>query len=341
MATERALLVAAGGGIGDTLLAGVVARALRTRYAAVDAVVLPAHVQLAGHIPAVERVIPIGGRLPARYDAAVVTWATLRTALLPFAARIPVRVGQARRLYSPLFSNRVVIRSELGDRTTHWTEILLDYARAIGCDLADPQPEFAVHPADDASAETLLRVHDVRGEFYLLHPTRGLSARHARWPTERFADLAQRLTERDGVPVLVSGGPDDRTIAETIAEGAGRRTIPIAGATSIGVFAALAARARAVLAMDSGPMHVAAAAGAPTVGIFALQADEPDRWAPRGRRVAVVRPTYPCPPAHRKETCPDFACVSALDVERVIAALDGLLVPAADGSTHARRMTQS
>jgi ADP-heptose:LPS heptosyltransferase len=180
MATDRALLVAAGGGIGDTLLAGVVARALRAQYAAVDAVVLPAHAQLAGHIPALGRVIPLGERLPSRYDAAVVTWATLRTALLPFVARVPVRVGQARRLYSPLFSHRVVIRSELGDRTTHWTQILLDYARAIGCDLADPVPEFVVHADDEVSAETLLRVHDVSGEFYLLHPTRGLSAHHAR-----------------------------------------------------------------------------------------------------------------------------------------------------------------
>ena len=51
MASERALLVAAGGGIGDTLLAGVVARALRARFAAVDAVVLPAHADLASHIP--------------------------------------------------------------------------------------------------------------------------------------------------------------------------------------------------------------------------------------------------------------------------------------------------
>src|SRR4030081_2633020 len=77
MGSERALLVAAGGGIGDTLLAGGVARALRTRYDAVDAVVLPAHTDLAAHIPAIERVVPLGAPLPARYDAAVVTWATL------------------------------------------------------------------------------------------------------------------------------------------------------------------------------------------------------------------------------------------------------------------------
>jgi ADP-heptose:LPS heptosyltransferase len=330
MAFERALLVAAGGGIGDTLLAGVVARALLERYAAVDAVVLPAHASLASHIPEVDAVVPFGARLPARYDAAVVTWATTATALLPWRAGIPVRIGQARRLYSPVFTKRVVVRSELGDRTTHWTEILLDYARAAGCDTQDTAPAFELDDDDRRSAETLLRVHDIAGPYYVLHPTRGLSAQRARWPVQGFVALAKRLVARDGVPVLVTGSADDAVTAQAVADAAGRGVTSVAGATQIGGFAALTAGARGVIAMDSGPMHVAAAVGAPTVGIFALQSDEPDRWAPKGRRVAVVRPSYPCPPGHRKETCPDFACVRELDESRVLVALDGLLVAAAE-----------
>ncbi|HYW53659.1 MAG TPA: glycosyltransferase family 9 protein [Dongiaceae bacterium] len=330
MGSERALLVAAGGGIGDTLLAGVVARALRARYAAVDAVVLPAHLDLAAHVPPIERTVELGAPLPARYDAAVVTWATLRTAVVPWRARIPVRVGQARRLYSPLFTKRVVVRSELGDRTSHWTDILLDYTRAIGCDAADTTPAFSVRDDERAAAEALLRARGVGRPYYLLHPTRGLSAQRSRWPVDGFVALAKRLMARDGVPVLVTGSPDDAAIAQAVADGAGSGVTSVAGATPIGAFGALAERARAVIAMDSGPMHVAAALGAPTVGIFALQSDEPDRWAPKGPRVALVRPTYPCPPGHRKETCPDFACVRALDESAVLAALDGLLVATAE-----------
>ena len=330
MASERALLVAAGGGIGDTLLAGVVARALRGRYEAVDAVVLPQHREIARHIPVLDRVAALGERLPGRYAAAVVTWATMRTALVPLRARIPVRVGQGRRLYSWMFTDRVVVRSELGDRTTHWTQILLDYARAIGCDLDDATPQFAVSEEDRASAATLLRVHDVDAGYTILHPTRGLSAHRSRWPVEGFVALARRLMARDGLPVLVTGSREDAPIAEKIAEQAGRGAFSIAGATGIGTFGALAQGARAVVAMDSGPMHVAAATGAPTVGIFALQSDEPDRWAPLGPRTAVVRPSYPCPPAHRKETCPDFACVRELDESGVLRALDGLVAPLAE-----------
>ena len=328
--SERALLVAAGGGIGDTLLAGVVARALRERYAAVDAVVLPEHVGLASHIPDVERVIPLGERLKERYGAAIVTWATLGTAMLPWRAHIPIRVGQARRLYSPLFTHRVTVRSELGDRTSAWTDVLLDYARAIGLAAADPVPAFRISDDERRDARSLLRVHDVAGGYYVLHPTRGISGQRSRWPTSGLTALARALAAREGLPVLVSGAPDDAAIAQTIADDAGRGVFSIAGATSIGTFAAVAAEARAVYAMDSGPMHVAAAVGAPTIGIFALQSDEPDRWAPRGALTAVVRPSYPCPASHRKETCPDFPCVRDLDVRGILAAGDGLLAAAAE-----------
>lgn len=329
MRSDRALLVAAGGGIGDTLLATVVARALRSRYAHVDALVLPAHRDLAERVPDLDRVfnldgsaLEIGRRLAReRFTAAVITWATLLTAEVPFVAQIPVRVGQARRLYSGLFTDRVVVRSERGDRTTHWTQILLDYARAIGCDTPDAQPRIAPTPDDERDAAALLRVHDIAGPFALLHPTRGLSAQRARWPIDGFVELSRALTAREGLPLLVTGTAADARIAHAIAAGADRSVLSVAGATSIGVFAALARRATFVVAMDSGPMHVAAAAGAPTVGIFALQSDEPDRWAPLGASTTVVRATYPCPPDHRKETCPDFACVRALDVSAILAAV--------------------
>ncbi len=329
MPSDRALVVAAGGGVGDTLFAGVVAHALRSRYA-VDALVLPAHRAVAERDPAVERVHLMASPLPtaddlrsAGYAAAIVTWATMSTALVPLLANIPVRVGQGRRLYSALFTERVVVRSEVGDRTTHWTDILLDYARVLGCDDPHPQPAFVPTDGDRADVAALLAAHGIGGPFAVLHPTRGLSAQRERWPAEGFVSLARQLIARYDVPLVVSGTAADAPVAEAIAAESG--AISLAGATTIGAFGALAARAEYVVAMDSGPMHVAAAVGAPTVGIFALASDRPDRWAPRGPRTAVVRATYPCPAAHRKETCPNFLCVRNLDSIAVTRALDGLL----------------
>ena len=333
----RALLIARGGGVGDTFLATVVAQALKQKYGAVDMLALPAHRSILAGNPYVDNVLEGEGALHSSgYAAAVCTWATLENALVPFRAHIKARVGQARRLYSALFTKRVVIRSELGDRTTHWTQILLDYARALGCDAEQPQPIVALSDADRAEAATVLDRARIDGEFGILHPTRGISKHAERWPAKPFSRLLNGLIERFGIPIVVTGTRAERPLIENIFTEA-RLDVPsfatrrrshgvnLAGVTSLRGLTALAARARFVVAMDSGPMHLAASTGTPTLGIFALQSDEPDRWAPVGPRTAIVRATYPCPPSHRKETCPDFACVRDLQIATVIAELERLL----------------
>ncbi|MBC5810268.1 MAG: glycosyltransferase family 9 protein [Candidatus Eremiobacteraeota bacterium] len=199
--------------------------------------------------------------------------------------------------------------------------MLLDYARALGCDTSDATPAFVVEQSAFDERERLLGGAGIRGDYVVLHPTRAIAAARSRWPTGALTQLGKSLAG-NGDALIVTGGAADAAIAEHIAREAGG--ISLAGKTSLGGFGAIAQGARGVVAMDSGPMHLAAAVGAPTVGIYALQSDEPDRWAPLGPRTAVVRPTYPCPPNHRKETCPDFPCVANLDVPRVLAALGGL-----------------
>jgi len=334
----KALVICAGGGIGDVLLATPLMRALAARYEVV-ALTAPAHRDILTRQPMLADVWIDDGRLgglagrisSARFDAAVVTWATTRSAWLPFAARVPVRVGQARRLYSPLFTQRVVVRSELGDRTTHWTQVLLDFSRALGCDSDDATPSFPLRAEERAEAARLLAAHGVNEPFLLLHPTRAIASAGSRWPIVGLTALARALRELSGVPLVLSGTAADAEIADRIAHQSG--SVSLAGKTSLGVFGAIAERARGVVAMDSGPMHVAAAVGAPTTGIYALQSDEPDRWAPLGARTAVVRASYPCPARHRKETCPDFACVASLDVSRIVAAVSGLLSFEAEAPT--------
>jgi ADP-heptose:LPS heptosyltransferase len=187
---------------------------------------------------------------------------------------------------------------------------------------------------DRAEAQQLLDRARITGQYAILHPTRGIT-RPERWPVRVFARLTNALVERYEMPLLVSGSREDRPMVERMFAEA--RTEPrsftqrnaaainIAGTTSLRGFTALAERAQFVVAMDSGPMHLAASTGVPTAGIFALRSDEPDRWAPIGSHATVVRGTYACPPAHRKETCPDFVCVSALEFSSITAAIDRVL----------------
>ena len=83
-----------------------------------------------------------------------------------------------------------------------------------------------------------------------------------RWPARRFARLASRLVA-EGVPVLIEGSPGERKLLEAVASQAGPGAI--AAADPLDVFAALLERARLLVANDSAPIHLAEAAGTPTV----------------------------------------------------------------------------
>jgi ADP-heptose:LPS heptosyltransferase len=271
----------------------------------------------------------------------VVTWATARSARVSQLARIPVRIGQARRIYSFRFTKTVTIRSERGDVMSHWSDIQLDYARAAGCDTPDRVYRFIPTAADEQEAEALrvtLSLSNGNDEFVLLNPCNAIASKREIWPVEGWAKLALALHHRFGGRVLVSGSPADAPIADAVVASAlgppfgelrtpagGDSVTSIAGKLGIGAFGALAKRARGFVGITTGSMHVAAAVGCPTVGIFPFQTDYPERWAPLGERTAVVRPSYPCHSGDTKESCADYACVAHLDVPRIVAAAESTL----------------
>jgi ADP-heptose:LPS heptosyltransferase len=330
MNANRALLYCAGGGIGDSLVASVVARALHRRFPTVDALTLEGHRATLERVPDIDGVLVDDGKertlatrlAEGKYAACIVTWATPRTARVAQLAAIPVRVGQARRIYSFRFTNRVVVRSEAGDVTSHWSEILLDYARAIGCDTDDRRYRFVPTADDERRAESL---STAQGRFIILNPCNAVASRRGIWPLDGWAGLARALRAHSGARVLVSGSPADAPMAEAIVRLVGdERVVSIAGETSVGVFGALARKASAFVGITTGSMHVAAAVGCPTVGVFPFQTDYPERWSPLGVKTAVVRASYPCHDGDTKERCRDYACIAHLDVPRILAAYESL-----------------
>ncbi len=342
---SRALLYCAGGGIGDSLVASVVGRALRSKYDNVDALTLPAHRSTLERVPDLDRVLVDDGGDEAalaaalrehNYDASIVTWATARTARVPKLAGIPVRVGQARRLYSHEFTKRVMVRSERGDVTSPWVDILLDYAHALGCDTNDKRPRFIPTADDEREAEAeLVTLSLSKGDFIILHPTNAIASQRGIWPTQGWAALARELRGAFDCTILLSGAPSDSAINAAILRHAqDDKVIDIAGKLSIGGFGALAQSARGFVGITTGTMHIAAAVGAPTLGIFPFQSDFPERWGPLGERTAVVRASYPCHRGDTKENCRDYACIANLDVERILAAAAALI-----GGTRARHDT--
>jgi ADP-heptose:LPS heptosyltransferase len=106
-----------------------------------------------------------------------------------------------------------------------------------------------------------------------------------RWPAERYGELARALFDR-GYDIVIIGGPQEGELAHKI-----QRILPqardLTGRTDFARIAALGARAAVVIGNDTGPLHLAAAAGAPTIVLFS-QASDPALSAPRGH-VAVLQ----------------------------------------------------
>ena len=107
-----------------------------------------------------------------------------------------------------------------------------------------------------------------------------------RWPVTHYAELAAALA-REGLAVAMIGGHAEAGLAEEMA-GQAPDLVNLTGQTDFAQVASLAAHADLVVGNDTGPTHLAAAAGAPTLVLFS-QASDPALCAPRGRRVDVLR----------------------------------------------------
>ncbi len=142
-------------------------------------------------------------------------------------------------------------------------------------------------------------------DFALLVPGASPQRPGKRWPEARFAAFAAASP----IPCVVLGGKAEVAMAAQIADAA-PGTINLAGRTSFAEIAALARRARFALGNDTGPTHLVAAAGCPTLALFGGDSD-PALCAPRGPSVAVLR----------------HVPLSGLGLDAVNAALAGILPP--------------
>ena len=107
-----------------------------------------------------------------------------------------------------------------------------------------------------------------------IHPGAGWYSLARRWPPAYFAQLARMLISQFRATILLVGGPDEVELAEKVRWGIGKyhsaEVHVVAGQTSIAQSAALFARCDLFIGNDSGPLHLATAAGVPAVGIFGL-----------------------------------------------------------------------
>jgi ADP-heptose:LPS heptosyltransferase len=170
----------------------------------------------------------------------------------------------------------------------HTLERQAEQLRIAGID-AVPPPELSWaegRAADGRAADGDIDRFGIGGPFVLLAPGGAAHRPEKRWPADRFAALATRLAAAGRQPVLVGAGDEAPLHAAIRAEAP--EALGLAGATSLLELAALARRADAAVGNDTGPMHLAAVAGCPSVVLYS-HASDPALCAQRGPKVAILR----------------------------------------------------
>ena len=115
-----------------------------------------------------------------------------------------------------------------------------------------------------------------------------------RWRTERFAAVADWLIKQKNAQILFVGTRDEVHIISTVQRQMRGKSINLAGETTVPQLAELLNRCHLFLGNDSGPMHVAAAVGTKTIGLYGP--GNPARFGPIGPNCCAVRRQLHCPP---------------------------------------------
>lgn len=216
------------------------------------------------------------------------------------ALRRRLRGGRFQRVYDLQTSDRSGLYFRLmGPGRPAWSGI------AAGCSLPHANPaRDSMHTIDrqreqlamagiaDVPAADLSWVSADLARFklpdpYVLLVPGGSAGRPAkRWPVAKYGALATELLAHGAVPVLI-GGPDEKGLGEEV-RAVAPRVRDLIGQTDFTDIAAIARGAGAAIGNDTGPMHLIAAAGCPSVVLFSTESD-PRLCAPRGAQVAVLR----------------------------------------------------
>jgi heptosyltransferase II len=255
------------------------------------------------------------GRRLAKYDfhAAYVLPNSWKSALVPFFARIPRRIGYTGEARFGLLNERHP-KSKLPR--------LVDRYAALAGDFDDPTPEprLTSTPAQQQAARQALGLPEASTPVIFCPGAEYGPAK--RWPTPHFAALAQKVGA-DGTAVWIVGSDKDAPIgAEIVSQSAGA-ALNLCGRTGLAQAIDLIASARAIVSNDSGLMHVAAALDRPLVALYG--SSSPGYTPPLSARATILSLGLDCSPCFKRQ-CPlappgHLRCLEDLTPERVLAAL--------------------
>jgi heptosyltransferase-2 len=255
------------------------------------------------------------------FDLAVLFQNAFEAALIPFLAGVPVRLGYATESRQALLTHPLPLPDWRSSRHEVFYYLYLVtaleqmlFGRSDICE-SEPDASIQISQSRKAEAAELLRTYGVgEAEPVVAICPGSINSRAKRWPSDRFAALADRLIE-SGRRVLLIGSRDELDVSEEVIRRMQKEPVVLTGKTSLDQITAVLDRADLIVTNDTGPAHIGAALGRPTIVIFGPT--NPLTTRPFAPEAEILRNPPDCAPCMLRDCPIDHRCMTALTVDEV------------------------
>ncbi|PIQ83183.1 MAG: lipopolysaccharide heptosyltransferase II [Candidatus Omnitrophica bacterium CG11_big_fil_rev_8_21_14_0_20_63_9] len=252
------------------------------------------------------------------FDLSIDLQNSRRTHLLAWLAGIPVRAGY-RRKFGWLLNRAVRLPRVVLAPVAHQHYLLQQAGIRPDGDALELWPSAL----DEERAGQLLGGVDPQRPLIAVQPGGSGRWRTKRWPLARWASLCQLLAQR-GMTVVVTGGPEETALGESLRSMVQPAPLSLIGQTSLMELACVIKRCQLFLGHDSLALHLAAAVGTPAVALFGPT--DPRRHLPPTFMGQVIKKDVFCSPCYSPRCCTiTHACMQRISVEEVCRAALALL----------------
>ena len=264
-----------------------------------------------------------------QYDACFVLPNSFKSALIPWLANIPFRVGYRGEMRFGLINIALDNPSKINrpPMANHYLALshALELSQEIDAD-KPVDPKLNVSTSAKQLVDTKLHQATIdEKSIYVFCPGAEYGATK-RWPTEHFANLAQQLiSTQPHVHIILLGSKGDHALGKSIQTQSkdAHQIHNWCGNTSLDEAIALIGMSKALVSNDSGLMHIGAALKVPQVAIFG--SSDPHHTPPLSDKAKVLWLNLPCSPCHKRE-CPlgHLKCLKDILPETVLGAIQTL-----------------
>jgi lipopolysaccharide heptosyltransferase I len=258
----------------------------------------------------------------ASFDVCIDFQGLFKSALFTYGSGAPRRLGFPRQMcrepLSAVFTN---VHGPLVDPREHIVDQSVELLKALDVTTTERRFTIPFSEADEHFAERVWRELGLRSDVPVVILCPGAAWETKQWGELNFARLNDALIRRFQVRTLLTWGPGEEPLVQRVVR-ATAYTPAIAPATTLLQLAALIARSRIFVGGDTGPLHLAAAVGIPTVALFGPSS--PRRNGPYGPGHVVLHRELPCSHCYQR-TCNHWECLPGIEVEMVVNAVGSLL----------------